>query len=134
MTDPVINEFIPNEVRCHFHIFDMSIITFWKWGFCLGFSNTPHVESLDRFRTFVVENFHNTIDNLKKNYYQEDKRYWNIPLDYFTPWHWVILQTVFISLFLINGAVMTNRLCIDLDYESNQTVMWRIYEDIRCPR
>ena len=38
----------------HLHIYDNSIITFGIIGFCLGFSNTSHVYSLDRFRKIVV--------------------------------------------------------------------------------
>ena len=53
MIDPVINAFIPNEVRSHLQICNHSIITFGN-RLCVGFSNTSHVDSLDRFRTTVV--------------------------------------------------------------------------------
>ena len=55
MIDPVINGFISNEVKSHFHIFDHSIITFGIKGFCLGFSNTSNVDSLDTFIKTVVD-------------------------------------------------------------------------------
>ena len=51
---PVINGFSPNEVRSCFRIRDHSIINFRKRGFCLGFSNTYHVDSLERIRKSVV--------------------------------------------------------------------------------
>ena len=53
--DPVIYIFIPNEVKIHFHVCDQSIVTFGQRGFCLEFSNTSHVESLDRFRESVID-------------------------------------------------------------------------------
>ena len=49
--DPEITRFSPNEVRSHFHICDQSIInTLGIRVLCLGFSNTSHVDSLDRLR------------------------------------------------------------------------------------
>ena len=65
MIDTVINVLSPNELRRHFHICDHSIITYRKIGFCLGFSNTFHVDSLDRFRKAVVEKFYIDIDNFR---------------------------------------------------------------------
>ena len=53
--DPVINGFIPNEVRRNLHICDHSIVTFCIRGFCLGFSSTYRVDSLDGFRKSVVD-------------------------------------------------------------------------------
>ena len=47
--DPVINGFSPRKVISNLHICDHSIVTFGIRGLCLGFSNTFHVESLDRF-------------------------------------------------------------------------------------
>ena len=55
--DPVINLFIPNEVRSHFHIYDHSIVKFGIRGLCLWISNTSRVNSLDRFRKSVVNKF-----------------------------------------------------------------------------
>ena len=53
--DPIINGFSPNEVRNNFHIYDQSIVTFGIRGLCSGFSNTSHVDSLDRFRKLFVD-------------------------------------------------------------------------------
>ena len=53
--DPVINGFSTHEVRSHFQIFDYSIFIFVIRGYILWFSNTSHVESLDRFRKLVVD-------------------------------------------------------------------------------
>ena len=53
--DIFICVFTTNEVRNHLHICDHSIIPLYKRGFCLGFSNTSHVESLDRFRKSVFD-------------------------------------------------------------------------------
>ena len=50
MIDPVIIGFSTNKVKIHLHIRDHSIINFGIRGLCLEFSNTSHVESLDRFR------------------------------------------------------------------------------------
>ena len=55
--NPVINEFSPNEVRIYLHIFYHSIVTFVIRGLCLGFSDTSHVDSLDRFINSVVGKF-----------------------------------------------------------------------------
>ena len=35
--DPVINEFSPNEVKSHLHIFDHSSVNIGIRGFCIGF-------------------------------------------------------------------------------------------------
>ena len=51
--DPVINGFIPHEVRIHFHIFYYLIITFFINGLFLGFSDTYRVDTLYRFRKSV---------------------------------------------------------------------------------
>ena len=56
------------------HLCDHSIITFEKIGFYLGYSNNYNVYSLDRFRKLVIEKVHNSIENLKKNRYQKDKK------------------------------------------------------------
>ena len=50
MIDPVIIGFSTNKVKIHLHIRDHSIINFGIRGLCLEFSNTSHVDSLDRFR------------------------------------------------------------------------------------
>ena len=55
MIDPVINESSPNEVKIYSHICDHSIVIFGIRGFCLGFSKTSRVESLDGFRKLVVD-------------------------------------------------------------------------------
>ena len=69
--DLVITRFITNVVRSHFSICDHSIINFVKRGFCFGFSNTSHVDSLDRFRKSVVDNDEVEISILLK---QEDSQ------------------------------------------------------------
>ena len=66
MVDTVINGFIPNEVISHLQIFDHSMIFFGIIGFCLGFSNTSHVDSLDRFRKSVVKKVKLDINHLMK--------------------------------------------------------------------
>ena len=48
--DIVIIGFSPNEVKRHRQKCDNSIVTFGIRRFCLRFSNTSHVESLDGFR------------------------------------------------------------------------------------
>ena len=53
--DTVINVFSPNEVTSHLKICDHSIVTFCIRGLCLVFSDTSHVDSLDRFRKSVVD-------------------------------------------------------------------------------
>ena len=63
MIDPVIAGFITNEGRSHLHIFDQSIITFGKIGFCSGFSSTSYVETVNRFRKVVLENINDVIEN-----------------------------------------------------------------------
>ena len=55
LIDPVINGFSPNELKFYLHIFYHSIVTFVIGGLCLGFSNTSHVDSLDKFRKSVVD-------------------------------------------------------------------------------
>ena len=52
--DPVINGFSPNELTSHFHIYDHSIFSFGIGWLFLVFSNTSHVDSLDRFIKLVV--------------------------------------------------------------------------------
>ena len=54
MIDPVLNVFMPNEVKIHFRICDNSFVTFVIIGLCLVFSNTSHVDSLDKVKTSVV--------------------------------------------------------------------------------
>ena len=49
LVDPVINEFIPHDVRSHLQIFYYSIITFGIRGLCLGFPETSYVNRLRRF-------------------------------------------------------------------------------------
>ena len=47
---PVINGFSTIEVISNLHIWDNSITTFDIRGLSLGFSNTSHIYSLERFR------------------------------------------------------------------------------------
>ena len=56
----------------YLHIFDHSMITFVKIGFCLGFSGTYNVECLDRLRKAVVENVYIDTENFNKNSSQEE--------------------------------------------------------------
>ena len=53
--DIVINLFIPNEVTIHLQICEHSIVTYGIRGLCIGFSDTSHVDSLDRFIKSVVD-------------------------------------------------------------------------------
>ena len=53
--DPIIDGFSPNDESSHIHICDHSIFTFVIRERCIGFSNTFHVDSLDRFRISVVD-------------------------------------------------------------------------------
>ena len=71
---PVIIGFSPNEEISHLQIFDHSIIHFGKFYFCLRFSNTSQVDSLDRFRKVVIENFHNAIEIKIKHCSKEDEK------------------------------------------------------------
>ena len=52
--DPVINAFIPKCESIHLHILDQSIVIFGIRETFIEFSNTYHVDSLDRFRISVV--------------------------------------------------------------------------------
>ena len=65
LIDPVITGFGTNEVRSHLQICDKSIINFGN-KFFLGFSNTYHIDSLDRTRKSVVDKFKFDIIILKK--------------------------------------------------------------------
>ena len=49
ITDPVINEFSPDEVRILLQTYDNSIVNFVIRGLCLVFSNTSYADGLDRF-------------------------------------------------------------------------------------
>ena len=51
--DPAINRLSPNEVKIHLQICYHSMMIFGMRGLCLGFSNTSHFDSLDRFRKSV---------------------------------------------------------------------------------
>ena len=53
--DPDINLFSPHEVISHLHICDHWIVIFGIRDISLGFSNTSHVDSLDRFIKSVVD-------------------------------------------------------------------------------
>ena len=52
---PVINGFITNDESNHLHISDHSIVTLVMKYKKSGFSNTSHVDSLERFRRTVVD-------------------------------------------------------------------------------
>ena len=66
--DPVINGFIPNYESSYLHIFDHSIFTFVIREKCIWFSNTLHVNRLDRFRISVVDKVKSDICILQKGY------------------------------------------------------------------
>ena len=66
--DPVINVFIPNDVSIYLNICDQSIVTFVIRKKFIGFSNTSHVDSLDRFIKSVVEKVKIDICILQKGY------------------------------------------------------------------
>ena len=71
--DLVINLFIPNEVRIHLHICDHLIVNFGIGGLCLGFSNTSHVDSLDRFIKSFVDNIKTDVCIfIKENHSEEN--------------------------------------------------------------
>ena len=70
--DPVINVFSPNKVSINFHLFDHSIITSEKIGFCIGFLNTSRVDSLYRFRKTVVDKVKVDISILKKQKHSKE--------------------------------------------------------------
>ena len=100
---------ILTDSNINLHICDHSIITFGEIGFCLGFSKTSHVGSLYRFRKVFVEKFYNAAYNFKGVSSHKDKINLNILMNPFTTWYWVILQHVFISLFIRNKTEMTHR-------------------------
>ena len=52
--DIIMKGFSLNKAKGHFHTCDHSIVTFVIIGCCSGFSNTYHVDSLDRFIKLVV--------------------------------------------------------------------------------
>ena len=110
----VINVFIPNAVSIHLHIWDHSIVAVGKRGLGLGFSNTSHVDSLNRFRKLVTRKVHNAIDNLKvKNSLQEDKNKWKYANEFINNMGFgdpTIFDYVFIGLILVNNTVLTHRL------------------------
>ena len=64
--DTVISGISPNEEKHYLHNCDIWIINFGKRSLFLGFSNTYHVDSLDRFRKVVIENVINIIETLNK--------------------------------------------------------------------
>ena len=53
--DPVNIGFSPNDVSSNLHICDHWIVTFGIIEKIIGFSNTSHVDSLDRFGISVVD-------------------------------------------------------------------------------
>ena len=55
MIDTFINEFSPNQVKIHLHFCEHSIFNFVMRECYLGFSNTSHVDGLDRFRKSDVD-------------------------------------------------------------------------------
>ena len=69
--DAVINVFSPNYESSNFHICDHSIVTFGIKGKCLDFSDTSHVEILDRFRRSVVDKVKTCICLLKQAYHSK---------------------------------------------------------------
>ena len=124
MIDPVINEFIPNEVRSYFHIGDSSLIIFQTIILCSEFSNTSNVDILDRFRKSVVENVKLDINNLiNRNNSKEENLKLNLHMNLFKTWDWVILQHVFINIIVITQRLYNILLCMDWYYSSNQTVL-----------
>ena len=70
--NPVINGFIPNDVKFHLDIYNHPIVTFGIKGLCLGFSNTSYVDSLDMFRKSVVIRLNQTCVFKKQNHSKED--------------------------------------------------------------
>ena len=84
------------------HICDHSIVTFGTSKKCLGFSNTSHVESLDKFRRSVVDKVKTDICILKQGYHSKEN---NMKIKYtnqcFNNEGQVIQQNMFISSFTI---------------------------------
>ena len=71
--DPVINGFSPNDVSSHLHICDHSIVIFGRGEIYIGFSNTPHVDSLYRFIISVLDKVKTDICILQKGYDSKEK-------------------------------------------------------------
>ena len=81
-------------------ICDQSTNAYRKISFCLGFSKTSHVDSLDIFRNAVAENVYIEIENLKKTVVLKERlTNWNMKINSFSTWDWVILKHVFITVF-----------------------------------
>ena len=59
--DPVIYGFIPNDKSSHLHIYNHVSVKFGIREICIGFSNTSHVDILDRFIWSVVDNINSDI-------------------------------------------------------------------------
>ena len=70
IVDLVINGFSTNDVSSHSHICDHSIVTFGIREKCIGFSNTSHVDILDRFIRSVVDKVKSDIFLLQKVFIQ----------------------------------------------------------------
>ena len=70
--DLVINGFNPNDESSRLHNCDHSIVTLGIRKQCLGFSNTSHVDSLDRFRRTVVDKVKIDICMLKQKYHSKE--------------------------------------------------------------
>ena len=81
MIDPVTNGFGSDKVRIHLQIFCHQIINFSKILFCIRFSNTSCVESLETFRKLVVENVKLYIDNLMKKKYSKEEKKFNMQME-----------------------------------------------------
>ena len=70
--DPVIIEFIPNDLSIHLHICDHSIFSFCIIQKCIQFSNTSHLDNLDNFIRSVVYKFKKDICILQKGYHSKE--------------------------------------------------------------
>ena len=108
ISDPVLNESSPNEVKNHFLICDPSIITFVIRGFCLWFSNTSNVYSLVRFVKTVVVKVKHDISILKKQDHEKELKKKNkCANEIIQNMGLVIIQHVFINWFLMKLSVIT---------------------------
>ena len=87
--DTVILWFGPNEVTSHLHICDHSIATFVIRRLYLGFSKTPHVDSLDRFIKSVADHVKTDVC-IFFNHSKENNIKYNMQINSFKKWRWVI--------------------------------------------
>ena len=106
--DSVMNVFSPDDIIIHLYICDQSIVKFFIRRLYLGFSNTSHVDSFDRFRELVVDNAKTEVC-IKKIIQNKIILKYNMQIILFTNWGWVIPKHVFLYSFKMKRIRMTNR-------------------------